>query len=159
MAYVTFEYFNGIYPEELTEAEFNRLEWEARRIIDAHTTGVDNVRKLRVAFPIDEDDAEAVKRCMCKLIKLMCDIEAAEKSRGLVQRSDGTVTSGLVSSVSSGAESISYATSGGTSIDAAVGDIAERNRLYSQTVRQGLSGVMDANGINLLYMGRYPYVC
>lgn len=158
MAYVTFVYFNGLYPDNVTEAEFSSLEWAARRIVDAHTTGIDNVRKLRTAFPVDEDDAEAVKRCMCRLIKLLHDIEAAEKSRGLVQREDGTVTSGVVSSVSSGAESISYAASGGTAIDAAVGDISTRNRLLSQTVRQMLSGVADANGVNLLYMGRYPYV-
>lgn len=159
MAYVTFEYFNGIYPGALTGEDFNNFEWEARRAVDAHTTGIDNVRKLRVAFPADEYDAEAVKRCMCKLIKLMHDIEVAEKSRGLVQRGDGTVISGVVSSVSSGAESISYATSGGTSIDAAVSDITARNSLYSRTIRQALSGVCDANGVCLLYMGVYPYVC
>lgn len=157
MAYVSFEYFNSIYPGAITEAEFGNLEYEARRVIDAHTTGVDNVRKLREAFPLDEDDAEAVKRCMCKLIRLLHDIEAAEKYRGLVQRGDGTVTGGVVSSVSSGSESISYAI-GGTSIDEAVGDVAAKNRLLSQTVRQALSGVSDANGISLLFLGRYPRV-
>lgn len=158
MAYVTFENYNGLYPDNATETEFNNLEWEARRIIDAHTTGIDNVRKLRVAFPTDEQDAETVKRCMCKLIKLLHDIETAEKSRGLVKRGDGTVTSGVVSSVSSGAESISYAADGGTALDAAVGNISARNKLLSQTVREMLSGTLDANGVNLLYMGRYPYV-
>lgn len=159
MAYVTLDYFNGLYPDAGNIENFADLEWEASRIVDTHTTGIDNVRKLRVAFPRDEYDAEAVKRCICKLIKLLHDIEVAEKSRGLVQREDGTVTSGVVSSVSSGAESISYATSGGTAIDAAVGDISARNKLLSQTVRQMLSGVSDANGVNLLYMGRYPCVC
>lgn len=158
MAYVTFEYFDGLYPSAVPEQEFSNLEWEASRIVDTHTTGIDNVRKLRVAFPLDEYDAEAVKRCICKLIKLLHDIEAAEKSRGLVQRGDGTVISGVVSSVSSGAESISYATNGGTAIDAAVGDISAKNRLLTQTVRQSLSGVCDANGVCLLYMGVYPYV-
>ena len=158
MAYVTFEYFNGLYPNAINETDFNNLEWEARRILDAHTAGIDNVRKLRVAFPVDEDDAEAVKRCMCKLIKLMHDIEAAEKNRAIVKREDGTVTSGVVSSVSSGSESINYATDGGTAIDAAVKDISTRNVLYSDTVRTMLSGVADANGVCLLYMGVYPYV-
>lgn len=157
MGYVSFDYFNEIYPGALTEGVFNNLEWEARRIVDTHTTGIDNVRKLRIAFPVAEDDAEAVKRCLCKLIKLIYDIEGAEKARGTT-RPDGTITSGPVSSVSSGSESISYAASGGTAIDAAVSDISARNKLFSQTVRQMLSGVSDANGVCLLYMGVYPYV-
>lgn len=158
MAYITFEEFSEVYPGAVTESDFANLEWEARRIVDGHTTGVDNVRKLRVAFPTDEDDAEAVKRCMCKLIKLMHDIEAAEKIRGLVQRGDGMAIGGVISSVSSGSESISYSTNG-TAVDMAAGDITARNKLLSQTVRQALSGVRDANGVSLLYMGRYPYVC
>ena len=158
MAYVTLEYFNTVCSDALAEEVFNNLEWEARRIVDAHTTGIDNVRKLRNAFPTDEDDAEAVKRCMCRLIKLMNDIAEAEKKRGAVQRCDGTVTTGPVSSVSSGSESISYAAASDTAIDAAVSDISARNRLFSQTVCEYLSGVCDANGVNLLYMGVYPYV-
>lgn len=157
MAYITFEEFSKVYPGAVDESDFANFEWEARRIVDAHTTGVDNVRKLRAAFPLDEDDAEAVKRCMCKLIKLMHDIEAAEKTRGPVQRGDGTIIGGVISSVSSGSESINYST-GGTVVDTAAGDIAARNQLLSQAVRQALSGVRDANGVSLLYMGRYPYV-
>ncbi len=157
MGYVEFEYFSSLY-NEITESEFTALEWEARRIVDAHTAGVDNVRKLRIAYPIDEDDAEAVKRCMCKLIKTMHDITTAEAKKGFTTREDGSIVSGVVSSVSSGSESISYATSGATSLDAAVASLTERNKLYSGIVREYLSGVSDANGVNLLYMGRYPYV-
>ena len=158
MAYVTLEEYKAIYPEEIPEEVFNNLEWDARRIVDNHTTGVDNVRKLRVAFPTAEDDAEAVKRCMCKLIKMLYDIEKAQQLRGAEERPDGTMTSGPVSSVSSGSESISYAESGGTAIDAAVGDISARDKLINRTVRECLSGVWDANGVCLLYMGVYPYV-
>lgn len=157
MAYVDFDFFKDIY-KDVPEENFKNLEWEARRIIDACTTGIDNVKKLAVAYPIDLDDAETVKRCMCKLIKLIYDINTAEASRGAVQREDGTVVSGVVSSVSSGSESISYATSGGTAIDAAVGDIAARRSLMLHTVKEYLTGVTDANGVNLLYMGVYPYV-
>lgn len=158
MAYVTIEDYKEIYSEEIPEKVFNTLEWEARKIVDNHTTGVDNVRKLRVAFPTAEDDAEAVKRCMCELIKLMYDIEQAQQRRSAGTGPAGAVTSGPVTSVSSGSESISYATSGGTYIDAAVSDISARNRLLNDTVRKNLSGVWDANGVCLLYMGVYPYV-
>lgn len=158
MSYATFEYYKSLYADDITEEQFNNFEWDARRTIDANTTGIDNVRKLRVAFPVNEENAEAVKRCVCKLVKLMYDIAEAEKSRGIVHRSDGSVVSGPVASVSSGSESISYAANGGTALDAAVSDIGERNRLYIQTVRNMLSGVTDANGVCLLYMGVYPYV-
>jgi len=155
MAYVDYNYFASLYGETITEAEFNNLEWDARRIMDANTTGIDNVRKLREYFPTDAEDAEAVKRCMCKLIMLMHTIE--QKSTGAVTLQNGVVASGVVSSVSSGAESMTFET-GGTAIDKAVGDISARNVLYIRTVRDGLSGVVDANGVNLLYMGVYPYV-
>ena len=143
MGYVEYDYFRKLH-KDISEDEFTALEYDARRIVNAHTTGVDNVQKLRIAFPTDEEDAEAVKRCMCKLIKLMHDINIAE-------------VSGVISSVSSGSESISYATSG-TAFGAAVANINERNKLFNSTVRQYLSGASDANGVNLLYMGRYPYV-
>lgn len=157
MAYVTFEYFNGLH-DDVDEREFNALEWSARRIIDAHTTGIDNVRKLRKAFPTDEDDEEAIKRCMCALIKFLHDIETVERNMQQVQRPDGTITSGPVASASSGTESISYASSGNTAIEAAARDITMRNKLIVQMVRENLSGICDANGVCLLYMGRYPNV-
>lgn len=158
MSYVTFEYYKSLYADDITEEQFANLEWDARRTLDANTTGIDNVRKLRVAFPTDEYDAEAVKRCACQLIKLMHDIADAERNRGIVRRDDGTVVSGPISSISSGSESISYAANGGTALDAAVSDTSARNALYVQTVRNMLSGVTDANGVCLLYMGVYPYV-
>ncbi len=158
MEYVAYDFFNKMYPNAMSPVDFANYEWEARRLLDTHTTGIDNVKKLRCFFPEDEDNAEAVKRCMCKLIKLMHDVETAEQSRGLVQRGDGSVMTGLISSVSSGTESISYATSGGTAFDAAVSNADARNKMYSQIVKSGLSGVTDANGVNLLFMGRYPRV-
>lgn len=144
MGYVEFDFFHKLH-NEISEEEFTALEWDARRVLDTHTTGVDNVKKLRIAYPTNEEDAEAVKRCMCKVIKLMHDINVAEAT-------------GVISSVSSGSETISYAANCGTVIGAAVADLDERNRLFSKTVRDALSGVADANGVCLLYMGRYPYV-
>lgn len=143
MGYVEYEFFHKLH-NDISEEEFTTLEYDARRILNAHTTGVDNVQKLRIAFPTNEEDAEAVKRCMSKLIKLMHDINSIEDT-------------GVVSSVSSGSESISYATSG-TAIGAAVADLNARNKLFNATVREYLSGVSDANGVCLLYMGVYPYV-
>ena len=63
---------------------------------------------------------------------------------------------------SAGNESISYSGAGdlakSSSIAAAVADPQAREKLYRDTVTDYLSGVQDANGVNLLYMGRYPRV-
>ena len=66
MAYVDYEYYKTLYGEKaLAEADFTRLLWDAEREIDKATSGVDGVRKLQVAFPTSDYDAEAVKRCVC----------------------------------------------------------------------------------------------
>ena len=79
-------------------------------------------------------------------------------SRGYAETSNG-LHGKVVSSVSAGNESISYAVgSSGSSVDKAITDISERNKLISSVVRECLSGISDANGVNLLYMGVYPRV-
>ena len=164
MAYADYSRYTSIYGEgSISEIDFNRFSYDASRYMDYCTTGVDGVKKLKIAHPTDADDAEAVIRCACALIHDMSEIDAAEKRaasvRGLVQREDGTVTGAVVSSVSSGSESISYSVSSGQSaIDAAVASEDEHRKLYFATVRKYLSGVKDANGVNLLYGGAYPYV-
>ena len=76
---------------------------------------MDNVKKLKIAFPTDEDDAEAVKRCVCELLTIAYKIEQAEArvetSQGYITLEDGTVMSKQVASKSAGNESISYVTS------------------------------------------------
>ena len=160
MAYITYSAFHALYPD-ISEAEFNRYSYDASRLMDAHTTGVDNYRKLSEAYPSEDEYAdEAIKRCCAKLTALMREIDKAESSAvGYVTRADGTVVSKAVSSISSGSESISYSTSGGGSaLSAAISDKAARDALYADTMKAYLSGVTDANGINLLYMGAYPNV-
>lgn len=144
--------------------DFDRLRWETSKLLDNATTGADGYKKLKNAFPVDEDDAEAVKRCLCKLIDLRRQIEDVEKSvlaaQSYVQREDGTVISKKITSISSGSESISYANSAGDSsvISAAVNDRSARDALYRSTIEEYLSGITDANGVSLLYMGVYPRV-
>lgn len=164
MAYADYSRYVSIYGDgSISEADFDRLSYDASRYIDYCTTGVDGVKKLKIAHPTDSDDAEAVIRCACALVHDMSEIDSAEKRaasvRGLVQREDGTVTGAVVSSVSSGSESISYSvTSGQTALDAAISSEDERKKLYLTTVKRYLTGVRDANGVNLLYGGVYPYV-
>lgn len=156
--YADFDFYRGLYgPDSITKAEYDRLGWEAARLIDKHTSGVDNVRKLRVAFPVDEEAAEAVRRCECALVNLLQRIGAAERAGEASAQVNGAAVSGPVSSVSSGAESISYGKASGA-VSKAAESVRDRSALLDFTVRDMLSGLQDANGVNLLYMGVYPCV-
>lgn len=163
--YIDYAYYQTIYGTEIDETAFNRYVWDACRRIDTATTGIDNVKKLSVAFPTDANDIDTVKRCVCELVHLSYQIEAAkeaaELSRGYITTDDG-VQAKVIASRSSGSESISYSTSGSTGsatlIDKALADSNVQERLYKDTLRVFLSGITDANGVNLLYMGRYPGV-
>lgn len=162
--YITLEDYQSIY-DPIDEKLFNNLAFEACRVMDIHTTGIDNIKKLKIAFPTDSDYAEMVKRCAAKIVNLMYQIQQAEisavENRGYDMTEQG-LRGKVISSVSAGNESITYATSTfSTAIDAAVKSRTERDKLFANTVWYYLSGVVDANGVNLLYMGRYPrrFVC
>ena len=162
MYYGTYEKYIELY-EAIDIDAYKNLAWEADRLLDKHTTGIDNVRKLRVAFPTDEYDAEAVRRCEFALVYRLYRFDKAEKAAAANTDSLGDgVTSGIIETISSGTESITYATDTesmvGTPIDAAVGDVTKRQELFARTIRDHLTGVTDANGVNLLYMGVYPHV-
>lgn len=166
MPFIDFAYYKNLYKEsELSKSEFERILWEAERELDKATSGVDNVRKLRVAFPVDEYNSEAVKRSVCALVDLLYQIESAEKtvnaSRGYIERADGAIQGKIITSVTAGNESVSFSANGSTSetdvITAAKG-IKEKSAIIKKVIENHLSGVVDANGVNLLYMGRYPYI-
>lgn len=163
MAYVDYEYYKSLYGEEsITENNFNRILLSAEREVDKATTGIDGVKKLKVAFPL-EDDGEIVKRCIVELVSFLYNLEAAEKNANslhqLIERNDGTLQGKVISSVSSGNESISFAV--GKSSDTALGNAVKgfknKEETIYQMIRSFLSGISDANGVNLLFAGRYPY--
>ena len=164
MAYIDYEYYKSLYGEEkMSELDFNRILWIAEREIDKATTGIDNVKKLKVAFPVDEDDAEVVKRCVVELVNFLYQLEEAEKNANslyqLTERHDGTLQGKVVTSVSAGNETINFAV--GKASDTALGNAVKgfqnREQTVHQLIRSYLSGVSDANGVNLLFVGKYPY--
>lgn len=161
--YVDYEYYKSLYGERtIPKADFNRLSWDADRALDTATSGVDNVKKLQVAFPTNEYDSEAVKRCVCALIDLLDQIEQAErnasKAQGYTERADGTLQGKVISSMSAGNESISFSTpSSQTLISTAVKSEKDKQLVVYDFIKSRLSGICDANGVNLLYAGTYPY--
>ena len=164
MAYVDYEYYKTLYGEKaLAEADFKRLLWDAEREIDKTTSGVDGVRKLQVAFPTSDYDAEAVKRCAVELVNFLYKLEEAENNANSVgrytERADGSLQGKVVSSVSAGNESISYAVgkTSDTAISTAIKSVKDRELTVYAFIASRLSSVSDANGVNLLFGGRYPY--
>ncbi|MBO5130310.1 MAG: hypothetical protein J6B95_08210 [Oscillospiraceae bacterium] len=166
MTYIDIAYYSDLYGA-IDPSDFKRLSFDACRKVDNYTTGVDGVRKLSVAFPTDEYAAESVRRCVAKVLNLMHQIEQAEKYaaslNGYVETESG-LRGKVISSVSAGNESISYAVNHqtATEIDKAVSDPAARERLFARTIAEYLSGYADANGVNLMHMGPYKprrYTC
>lgn len=140
--------YAALYTEGPGENQFERFDWQARRIMDRATTGVDGVRKLAAAPPVEPCAAQAVLRCEAALVRLLW---RAEQEESYVGQKDGSVTPRVVTAITAGSESVSFAQH-----QAAAGSVAEREALYNEMVAGYLSGVADANGVNLLYMGRYP---
>lgn len=163
MSYITYDYYVSLYGgESLSSEQFNVLSWKAFRKLDMHTTGIDGVKKLKIAFPTSEDDAEAVRQCAAAVLNIVAQITTAENSaskvRGYTETANG-LQSKVIATISAGNESVSYATGNAstTLIDKALIDINVQNKLFRDTIQMYLSGVKDANGVNLLYMGAYPY--
>lgn len=158
--YITYSEYTALYGT-IEDKVFELLAFDACRYLDRLTTGADGVKKLKVAFPTDEDDSTAVKRCTAEIVNLLSQIREAELSasagRGYAQTDNG-LQGKVISSISAGNESISFFSTGSakTVIDNAVADPTAKDQLIYDTVRRYLSGVADANGVNLLYMGRYP---
>lgn len=149
MAFVDYEYYCGLYgTDAINEQTFNRVLWNAEKLVCDYTTGVDGICKARETFPINIEDVEAVKRCVCELVCLMEQIDKANAE---------AVSGKVVSSVSAGNESISYSVNGGL-IGAVLSDKTAQDKLFKDTVEKYLRGTKDKNGVNLLFAGVYPFI-
>lgn len=145
--YVDYEFYKTLYGTTVDEMVFNRLIWNAEKLVKNAVTGVDGRCKLDFAFPDVAYDAEAVKRCECALVDIMAKINKAETE------AEGNKT---VKSVSAGNESISYDTGSGL-IGKVLSDKSAQARLYADTINEYLRGTKDKNGVNLLFGGAYPF--
>lgn len=145
--YVDYAFYKTLYGTTVDETVFNRLIWNAEKLVKNAVTGVDGRCKLDFAFPDVAYDAEAVKRCECALVDIMAKIEKAETE------AEGNKT---VKSVSAGNESISYDTGSGL-IGKVLSNKSAQARLYADTINEYLRGTKDKNGVNLLFGGAYPF--
>lgn len=163
--YITFDDYKQLY-DPIEERVFNQLAYDACRMMDIHTTGIDNVKKLQTYFPTDEYAVQAVRRCAAKLVNFLNQVRETEMAASLGRGYEATeqgVRGKVITSVTAGNESISYS-AGYSSTGSAALTVAElaakdntvRDKLMAEIIWENLSGVEDANGVNLLFMGRYP---
>lgn len=146
--YIDYEFYKSLYGTTVDETAFNRLIWNAEKLVKNAATGVDGRCKLDFAFPDVAYDAESIKRCECALVDIMAKIDKAETE------AEGNKT---IKSKTAGNESISYDTGGGL-IGAVLKDKTAQSKLYADTINEYLRGTKDKNGVNLLFGGVYPYI-
>lgn len=156
--YADFTYYQTEYGGKLVEsADFLRLSRKSARLMDGITGN-----KLQFAFPVNDRDAVTVKDCQCELIDFLQQVEQYQnsviQSVGIVAQADGTVKGKVITSISSGSESRSYSigSSASTTVAEAAKDKKVMDMLVYEIIRDNLAGVPDANGVNLLYAGKYP---
>lgn len=158
--YVSAEKFAELFPNAASDA-YDRFVWDAQKYVDNATMTVDGTKKLQIAFPTDEDDAEAVQRCVSAVINALSEVDAARQAAnaasGYVSTENG-YRSANIRSVSAGGESITYAAD--DAIETDVAKAAKSNgelKAYVMTIVESyLRGVQDDNGVNLLFGGCYP---
>ena len=164
MAYADYEFYTTSYfGSVVPETEFLRLAERASDFIDTMTFD-----RLVDGLPENERSQKRIKKAVCSLAELMYQIELAEKNAANAAASgtstaigSGGSTTGIVTSVSSGSESISYATpqqigasaKEWSAVYAAAGDVQKTNDLLLKTALPLLMGVRTNDGIPVLYAG------
>lgn len=164
MAYADYEFYTTSYFGSVVPGtDFPRLAEKASDFIDTMTFD-----RLVDGLPENERSQKRIKKAVCSLTELMYQIELAEKNAtnaavsgtSTVIESGGSTT-GIVTSVSSGSESISYATpqqigasaKEWSAVYVAAGDVQKTNDLLLKTALPLLMGVKMDDGIPVLYAG------
>ena len=163
MAYADYEFYTTSYfGSVVPETDFPRLAERASDFVDTMTFD-----RLVDGLPINKRSQKRIKKAVCSLAELMYQIELAEKnainqaSANVTDINVGNISTGIVTSVSSGSESISYATpqqigasaKEWSAVYAAVGDIQKTNDLLLKAALPLLMGVRTDDGIPVLYAG------
>ena len=164
MAYADYDFYTTSYfGSVVPETDFSRLAERASDFVDLMTSD-----RLVDGLPTNERSQKRIKKAVCSLAELMYQIELAEKNATNAAMSgasttigSGGSTTGIVISVSSGSESISYATpqqvgasaKEWSAVYAAAGDAQKTNDLLLKAALPLLMGVRTDDGIPVLYAG------
>jgi hypothetical protein len=162
MAYADYDFYTTYFGSVVPEKDFPRLAERASDFIDTMTFD-----SLLYGMPSDARSQKRIKKAVCSLTEIIYQIELAEKnavSQASASATDicvGGKSTGVVTSVSSGSESISYATpqqigasaKEWSAVYAAAGDAKKTNDLLLKTALPLLMGVRTDEGIPILYAG------
>ena len=154
MAYTTYEFYTATYHGTAIEStDFDRLESRACDKLDAMTFD-----RLVSGLPTDTRSATKVQKAVCAVADKLQEIEQAEKiaqSGGFATDESGNLVGKIATSKSSGSESISFSATSSikSAVLNAVGDTQAQNRLCYNTAGEYLSGVLNDDGVPLLYAG------
>lgn len=157
MAYADIEFYKIKYCGNVVPDEF--LE----KYLEKASDRIDEITfdRLVDGFPDNKRAQTKVKKAVCEVADYLYQIDEVKKvsmaTMGTVTRADGTMTGKMVSSISSGAESISYVTGTTGGIfdiysQAAMDEEVEKVRLQ-QVATKYLAGVVDNKGVYLFYAG------
>lgn len=156
MAYADYQFYTTTYyGDTVPESDFPKYAERASDRIDAITFD-----RLVNGFLIRKSRYKG-KKAVCAVADALYQIDQIKKASmetiGTVTREDGTVVSKAVSSVSSGSESISFASGSSGGAESIYGQAAVDKKVESvllyQVATEYLSGVTDNKGICLLYAG------
>ena len=163
MAYADYKFYTESFDNVVPEADFSRLAERASEFVDTMTFD-----RLVDGLPTNERSQKRIKKAVCSLAEILYQIELAEKNAANAAASGTSTTSGtggsttgIVTSVSSGSESISYATpqqigasaKEWSAVYATAGDVQKTNDLLYKTALPLLMGVRADNGIPILNAG------
>lgn len=164
MAYADYEFYKtSFFGNVVPESDFNRFSERASDFIDVLTFD-----RLVDGLPGDERQQKRIKKAVCAAADILYQIDIADQHAAAAAATGtattlpgGGTTTGIVTSVSSGSESRSYATpqqigasaKEWSAVYAAAGDVQKTNDLLLKTVLPLLMGVRTDDGIPVLYAG------
>lgn len=162
MAYSTFTFYEQTYHGNVVPAEdFDRIADRASDFLDVITFD-----RLVDGLPDNERAKTKVQKAVCAVCDKLYQLELAEKKAlysagGTSSGGAGGVTSGVITSRSSGSESISYASpseiangaKAWSAVYQAAGNEQEINKLLWSTAAPYLMGIRTEEGIPILYAG------
>ncbi len=163
MAYADYEFYKKtFFGNVVPESDFMRFAERASDFIDILTFD-----RLTYGLPGDERQQKRIKKAVCVAADILYQIDIAEQNA--IAAATGTATTlpgggtttGIVTSVSSGSESRSYATpqqigasaKEWSAVYAAAGNAMKTNALLESDVLPLLMGVRTDDGIPILYAG------
>lgn len=164
MAYADYEFYKkSFFGNVVPESDFMRFSERASDFIDLLTFD-----RLTDGLPGDERQQKRIKKAVCAAADILYQIDIAEQNAAAAAATGtattlpgGGTSTGIVTSVSSGSESRSYATpqqigasaKEWSAVYAAAGDVQKTNDLLYKTALPLLMGVRTDEGIPILYAG------